>query len=53
VEGDQRKSRIEELCKLYSSQNNISIIKPGGIGWARHVASMTEKKIHNHVVWNA
>jgi hypothetical protein len=44
VTGDWRKLHNEELHNLYSSPNNIRIIKSRRMIWAEHVARMGETR---------
>jgi hypothetical protein len=42
VTGEWRKLHNEELNNLYSSHNNLRVIKSRRMGWAGHVARMGE-----------
>ena len=46
VTGKWRKLHIEELHDLYSSQNNIRLIKSGRLRWVGHVARIWRGEVH-------
>jgi len=43
VRGERRRLHNEELNDLYSSPNNVRVIKSRRMGWAGHVARMDEE----------
>jgi hypothetical protein len=45
VTGEWRRLRNEELNDLYSSPNNVRVIKSRKMWWAGHVARMGEGRI--------
>ena len=45
VAGEWRKLDNGELDDLYSSSNNIWMMKSGRMRWARHVARMGERRV--------
>jgi hypothetical protein len=46
VTGEWRKLHNEELNDLYSSLNNVRLIKSRRIRWAGHVAHMERVEVH-------
>jgi len=44
VAGEWRKLHNEELNDLYSSPNNVLVIKSRNLRWAGHVARMWERR---------
>jgi hypothetical protein len=44
VKGEWRKLYNEELNDLYSSPNDVRVIKPRRMRWAGHVACMGERR---------
>jgi hypothetical protein len=51
VMGEWRKLCIEELNDLYLSPNNVQVTKLRRTRWARHVASMGERRGAYRVWW--
>jgi len=51
VTGEWRKVHNEELNYLYSSPNNIRVIKSRRMRWAGHVTSMGEREVYTEFWW--
>jgi hypothetical protein len=49
--GEWRRLHNEELNDLYSSPNNIPLIKSRRMRWTGHVARMGEKEVHTGLWW--
>ena len=51
VTGEWRKLHNEELNDLYSSPNNIRVIKPRRVKLAGHTARMVRGEVHTGFLW--
>jgi len=50
VTGEWRRLHNEELNDLYSSRNNVPVIKSRRMRWAWHVARMGEERVAYRVL---